>query len=112
MSRKVNTTPFKDRNSLNKLVNLRIFGFSRNSLAILFNVDKTALTYHFKKYGIAMDNVRRNKQSEVYDVPRIVSHIVLIPPSVWVEIDGERINQGRSYAEYLTLSPRSKTLKG
>lgn len=91
-------TTFKDKNKLNKLINLRIFGFSEVSLALLteFNVDRTALIYHFKKYGIG-------RPQDTYDIPRMVSK--MIPPSfkdVWVEIDGERVNTGRTYKEYLS----------
>ena len=90
----------KDNNGINKLINLRISGFSEASLAYLFGADRTAVIYHFKKYGIGRPEV-------TYDIPRIVSS--LIPPSresIWLEIDGERINQGMSYKDYVQQSKR------
>lgn len=98
---------------INRLVNLRIAGFSLVSLSCLHDVGVhyTDLIYQFRKYNIKMENARNYKNREIYDIPRIINH--LMPPSddgLWAVIDGERINRGRSYSEYLALSHRNKAI--
>ena len=98
---------FDDKNKINKLVNLRLSGYSLVSLSYLFGVHYTDLIYQFRKYNIKFENTRNTEGREIYDIPRIVSR--LIPPDkedVWMIIDGEKINRGRSYADYLKLSHR------
>jgi hypothetical protein len=87
-------TIFKDRNKLDQLINLRIIGFSTETLACLFNVERTDLTYHFKKYKIEQPEV-------VYNIQRIVKEIIPKEENKWRIENGKRINLGKSYDDYL-----------
>ncbi len=98
---------FDDKNKINKLVNLRLSGYSLVSLSYLFGVHYTDLIYQFRKYNIKLENTRNTEGREVYDIPRITSGLIpRLPEDRWFIIDGEKFNRGKSYAEYLADSKR------
>lgn len=100
----------KSPETLYDILQLRRDGWTFNALSHLYGCDRTTLRYHCRKYQIfPIKTVFVKNSDEVFDPERIVSHIVseLYPKqeSVWIVIDGEKINTGRSYKEYLALSP-------
>lgn len=95
---------FNDDRNLYLLLNLRLQGYSFGALATVFHCDKMAVKRHCEKYGIYpmdFDNSLRKRNS--FSLPEILD-LFLKPPISdprWVTIDGEKINRGRSYREYL-----------
>jgi len=100
-------TTFSNKNTLEEMVQLRRHGVAISSLAIIYGVDNSTIRWHLRRYYITNPN-------EVYSIERIVAK--LLPSNSqpqWKVINGERINLGKSYKEYLGLSPykiRGKTL--
>lgn len=89
---------FLDRDKLTQMLNLRINGFATTSLSVIFGVNRSSIENQCDKYWV-------KPLDEVITIERIVSN-VLPPPkkSHWIVVDGERINQGKSYREYLEES--------
>lgn len=104
----------KDFNKLLEMLSLRRAGWTFVALADLYNCDRTSLRYQCRKYQVFPDKKIYIKNSkEVFD-PRRISHYIIVelyPKKVsnWKVIDGEKINTGKSYADYLaSLSPYKK----
>lgn len=95
--RKNDVTVFKEKEKLYQMLNLRRAGISLTTLGLIFGVDRKSIEYHCNKYKIRPMGV------DVYTIERIV-HKVLppIPQQTYRIVNGERINIGKSYAEYLT----------
>jgi len=97
--RKGDNKIFNDKKRLYGLVELRRAGWSISTLSILFNCDRTSIRLQCDKYGIIPWS------RENYPIKNII--IPIIRPLAdknedkWVLIDGERINQGKSYKDYL-----------
>ncbi len=88
------------------ILDLRRQGFSLDFIAELYNCDRTTLRYHCRKYQIFPERTIFIKNSpEVFNPKRIANEIIikLIPKneSNWTIIGGERVNLGKSYADYL-----------
>ena len=79
------------RGAINLILNLRLIGWSYNSLASFFGVSRQAARYQCHKYGI---------EYEGYGM-RIPNLSTAQKIDKWRHIDGEKINVGKSYAEYL-----------
>ncbi len=97
--KKGQTTQFANKNRLEEMIKLRRNGLAESSLSLIFNVDKSTIRYHLKKYYIT-------HPVEVYAVERIVGKT--LPNSTdpqWKVVGNERINLGRNYKDYLRLSP-------
>lgn len=99
----------KNPSTLLEILEFRRAGLSLNFLAELYNCDRTSLRYQCRKYQVFPTKtifIRNDKSSEIFNPKRILHDIILkiIPPenSQWVIIDGERINTGKSYADYLS----------
>ena len=97
---------FNDKDKLLNILNLRLAGWTLISIANLYQCDRQSVRYHCRKYQIFPTKTKFTRNSrEVFNPQRIVNHILIdiIPrkTSNWVVIDGERINNGRSYADYL-----------
>lgn len=107
MTKKSNKSIFKlqrDRENLYLLVNFRIAGFGINLLATLFHCDKGTIRYECRKYDMGYH------EHPIYSMREVVATMKneTIPRSTreWVVEDGERINRGHSYADYIkNLSP-------
>lgn len=96
----------KDNSTLLEILQLRRVGFSLDFLAELYDCDRTSLRYQCRKYQIFPQKTIFIKNSdEVFNPKRIANHIILeIYPkeeSNWTIIDGEKVNTGKSYADYL-----------
>lgn len=106
----------KDRNILLEMLSLRKSGWTFVSLAELFNCDRTSIRYQCRKYQIFPEKTIFIKNSnQVFDPKRIVTQILIeLDPqetSIWSIIDGERVNTGKSYADYLkSVSPYKRNL--
>ena len=104
--RKVYNFVSKDPSKLLEILALRRQGFSLEFLAELYNCDRTSLRYQCRKYQIFPNKTVFIKNSnEIFDPRRIASQITIEinPPAVshWTMIDGEKVNLGKSYKDYL-----------
>lgn len=103
----------KNPATLLEILELRRLGLSLNFLAEIYNCDRTSLRYQCRKYQVFPTKtvfVRNDKSKEIFNPKRIASQVIIeIAPhrlSHWVTVDGERINTGKSYADYLkSVSP-------
>lgn len=96
----------QDKNKLIEMLILRRAGWTFVALAHRYHCDRSSLRYHCRKYQvfpIKTEFIRNSR--EVFNPQRIAIHIIAdIAPFLiknWEIIDGERINTGKSYAEYL-----------
>lgn len=106
MQKKSGTFIFIDKNKLLEMLSLRQAGWTFVSLAELYNCDRTSLRYQCRKYMIfPPKKVFIKNSNEVFDPKRIAHQIIIqLEPSQvsnWVEVDGERVNTGMNYADYL-----------
>jgi hypothetical protein len=85
---------FLRKEKLYLLVNLRRTGHTYKSIALFFNCDYSSVKFQCRKYHI-------EPLDEVYGVQAILESIPLPRQHEVREIDGERINVGRSYKDYL-----------
>lgn len=99
---------FKDSNKLLEMLMLRKTGFSFNFLAYFYKCDRTSLRYQCRKYQVFPSKkkyIRNDKSSDIFNPNRIANMIIMeIAPekvSNWIVIDGERINTGKNYSDYL-----------
>lgn len=103
----------RDFETLLEIMELRRMGFSLDFLADLYNCDRTSLRYQCRKYQIFPIKtvfIRNDKSKEIYNPKRIAQEIIIkVKPEdeqQWTIIGGERVNLGKSYADYLkSVSP-------
>lgn len=95
---------FNNKDNLNRMLNMRIIGFSTFTLAFIFGIDRTDLCHYFKRYLI-------EQPDEVYDIKRIISEVLPKQEDKWIIKGGEKINKGKSYEEYLAYSHRKEREK-
>lgn len=102
--KKGNIKLFRDRWLLSDMLSLRTSGWSFTSIAALFACDRKSVEKQCKKYGAKPNN-------EVYTIERInKSAIKPLLEDKWIERNGERINKGMNYADYLKKQyPHRKT---
>ncbi len=94
--KKGNKKIFLNKPRLYQMLNLRRNGLALTSLAVIYNCDRTSVAYHCKEYQIAPID------EEVYDLERIISQILpKAPQPTFKIVNGERINLGKTYKEYL-----------
>ena|ERR1035437_2577282 len=104
----------QNHDKLLQLLSLRLSGWTFTSLAEFYHCDRSSLRYQCRKYQVfPVKTVYVRNSKEVFNVERILNTVIAeirpepaeIRPepvvSKWIEIDGERINMGRSYSEYL-----------
>ncbi len=102
---------FKHPDKFLEMLELRKNGFSFSFLAFTYNCDRTTIRHWCRKYQIFPPKTKFIRNSdEVFNPGRIATHVVtkIAPQKVsnWVIVDGEKINTGKSYADYLkTISP-------
>ena len=109
-------TIFNDKQKLLEMLSLRSSGYSFNFLSELYNCDRTSLRYQCRKYQIfplKNKTIKNDKSPEIFNPIRIWSSVLIqVAPfkvSHWKIIDGEKVNTGKSYADYLAnLSPYNK----
>lgn len=86
---------FLDKRKLTSLLNLRLNGFSLTSLAYLYSCDVMTILYRCRQHQV-------EPQDQVYDIQRIIKLVLPSPqPLTYKMVNGERINLGKSYKEYL-----------
>lgn len=101
----------KDKAKLLEMLLLREAGFSFNFLADFYGCDRTSLRYQCRKYKVFPNKtIFISNSKEVFNPQKIATHIIvqIFPQgkSNWTVIDGERVNMGKNYADYLkTVSP-------
>lgn len=92
---KGNTKLFLDKPKLYQMVNLRINGLSYVSLAEIFGCDWTSIKYLCHLYYI-------KPQTQVFGISNIITQIIPKPEALTYKIvNGEKINLGKSYKEYV-----------
>lgn len=102
-----NYHPFvQDESRLLEMLTLRRAGWSFVALAERYHCDRTSLRYHCRKYQIFPVKTKFVKYSrEVFSPHKMVGQMLaIVAPALvknWKIIDGERVNAGKSYAEYL-----------
>lgn len=108
MQKKSGAFVFVNKDKLLEMLSLRKAGWTFVSLAELYNCDRTSLRYQCRKYQVFPQKTKFNFNPhllEVFDPKRIITQIIveIHPPekSDWIEINGEKINKGKSYSEYL-----------
>lgn len=89
MKRKGNYVTKLDRKNIDFLLNLRLIGWSYTSLSSFFGIDKKGIKYQCERYGIFHDG--RGIQ-----IPNLKEK-----ETRWSYSDGEKINKGKSYSEYI-----------
>lgn len=88
---------FLDKVKLTQLLNLRLNGFALTSLAYLFNCDVMSVWHQCKKYQI-------EPLEDVYTIERIIKAVIPKPqPLTYRVINGEKINIGKNYADYILM---------
>lgn len=112
--RKPRTAISKDPQILFEILNLRLAGWTFVAISELYNCDRTSLRYQCRKYQIfPLKKIYIKNSNEVFDPKRIssfiLSQIYPQPVSHWTIIEGEKINVGKSYAEYVAFSPYKRT---
>lgn len=86
----------RDKDLLSQMLALRYYGYALTSLANMFGCDRTSISHHCKMFHI-------RPVEQVYTIERIVSQIIpKEQPTTYKIVNGERINLGKSYAEYLS----------
>jgi hypothetical protein len=93
--RKNDKAIFNNRLELTKMLNLRINGYSIDSLSALFSCDPSSIRYHCNKYHIV-------PEYEVMGIYRILSNSFPVPDPLWIYKNGEKINTGRNYKDYVS----------
>ena len=85
---------FRDRKTLDRLVNLRINGYAVSTLSIMFKCDKHSIRDQLDKYHI-------EPWTQIYSIERIVSEVLPEPKeSVWVMKGDYKFNRGHNYSDY------------
>jgi hypothetical protein len=96
---------FNDNDKLIEALLLRKDGWTFVALAERYDCDRTTLRYQCRKYQIFPTKKTFKKNSnEVFDPKRIAAQIIVeLQPnqSNWITVNGERINTGRDYKDYL-----------
>lgn len=96
---------FLNKQKLWEMLNLRMNGYAISTLAIIYHCDMKAIRYQCDKYKITPPD------NELYAVERIVSKTISKSIGNWKFINGERINIGKSYKEYLEEAKRKYSPK-
>ncbi len=93
--RKGDSKLFRNKQVLCDMLTLRTYNWSFTSLALLFGCDRTSIEDQCKKYGAIPGG-------EVYTIERIVRDVIKpMTDTIWEVRNGELVNKGRSYADYL-----------
>ena len=95
----------KDSEKLLEVLYLRRAGWALESLSEMYNIRRQSLRYQCRKYQIFPIKTNYIKNSnDIFNPKRVIAQIILqIKPvtTQWLVVDGERINQGKSYKDYL-----------
>lgn len=94
------------RSSINLILNLRLIGWSYNSLASFFGISRQAARYQCHKYGIEYEGYGMRIPNLSTAKMRIPNLSTAKKIDKWRYIDGEKINTGKSYADYLKESKK------
>lgn len=98
---------FKDKEKLYAMVNLRRNGWALTSLSLLYGCQVPSIWDQCDKYGVIP------LTDEVYTAERITTKVLveLLPDEPrWRVIDGQRVNRGRTYKDYLNRSVAAPSL--
>ncbi len=86
------------------MLSLRVGGWSFTSIAFLFACDRKSVEKQCKKYDA-------KPEDKVYTIERITIHTIKpILEDKWIERNGEKVNKGMNYEDYLSRQyPHRKT---
>lgn len=82
------------------MLELRMSGYAIKTLAGMYGCDPSSIRHQCDKYGI------EPPLHEVYAVDRVVMSAIPSAVGNWKFVNGERINAGKSYKEYLEESKK------
>lgn len=93
--KKGNKKVFTDKNKLYYLLNMRLCGFSYETLAVFFKVDRTSVENQCEKYDI------NNATKNIYNIQNILKTTFPAPiENKFIDLGGYRICKGRNYKDY------------
>jgi len=94
-------TIFNNPATLLQMIALRRAGYATTTLAIMFGVDRSSIEYHCQRFSLKPDR-------QIYSLERIIADVLIAlnPPADprFKIVNGERINLGKTYAEYMAES--------
>lgn len=98
-------TAFGNRVKRDLLINLRLFGYSVDSLAMVFHCDKKAVRNQCDRFFILPER-------EIFSINKEMGRIFKQQPEGrnWKVLDGEKVNMGHSYADYLKKAKATSPL--
>ncbi len=120
MAKSTHNIFYKKPEILLEMLTLRRAGLDLTFLAELYNCDRASLRYQCRKYQVfpvktvfKIYDWRNTKSKEIFNPKRIAQFVItqIVPHRVsnWMLVDGERVNTGKSYADYLAaVSPYNK----
>lgn len=100
---------FKDKVKLYQLINLRLNGMALSSLALMFSCDRDSVTKQIVKYGVIPSHIYGLENldiPEIFTIERIITQVIPVNFANYKVVNGERINLGKSYKEYVAESKR------
>ena len=102
---------FSDLNKLNEMLSLRVQGAGPSVLGAKYGVDHSTIIYHCKRAGVQVPGVRGMiivasgvAMGTVIPIVKERKTKVVVQGAVAVvqyDFDGEILNQGKNYAEYI-----------
>jgi hypothetical protein len=95
---------FKDRELLKEMLTLRRQGFTYKQLADKYKVDYTSIKHWCDIYGLGghvIQLVRQFYKDNGIELARKPRILVVDVSQMWVNEEGDRMCQGKSYQEYL-----------
>lgn len=89
---------FLNKRILVEMLEKRASGWSISALSMHYHCDKSSIRYQIHKYSV------NPLDKEIYAIDRIIMQTFPKIVGNWKEVNGERINLGKSYKEYLAES--------
>ncbi len=93
----------RDTSYVTEMVTLHLLGWSSVSLGKKFGKDHTTILHHLRKCGIPADHRRPTYEPTEEEIGAIEIFVQAEPtPIKYAHLLMEKINQGKSYSQYLT----------
>ena len=113
---------FDDMQKLSEMLRLRQQNVGPSELGRMYGVDHTTIIYHAKRYGVVVPQNTGNKTRvhvvqtdiEITVVPVVRHPRVTISnniPRVQVDFDGDVLNPGKTYAEYMAEAAKREQIR-
>lgn len=89
------------KEDVDEMIKLRLEGWSYPALAKKFNCDHASVCYWCYKRGLKRVQFRKPKETKKYSPICILRGMETKLPNIEMNITRERLNEGKSYQEYL-----------